>query len=906
MKTKKHKNVIRVFSLVLMSLMLMFMSWAPMAYSENLQDKPQSETQIVPPVKEEQSSIKSNEEQSNGLEIGPEIIDQPVRQIAVQTPTINPVYHDATTISGANVQRARINNTIVRGTIHVTLKDKNGVVKADLSVTPRSGTRWTVNLLGGLTVAEGDTVTAYQTLGEDVSPVVTANAEKGLNRKHKDDLEMPSGEIWIEQAGAANIVNAEEQEEALRLVKAANPAIAKDIKSVKLNIYGTTQPKTAKINVTYTDGTTSGEIEALDLIVKPVTETSRGTVLNKITIVDNVIKGKLEGDGPFDGIKVQLVLKVNKNGLDQYCNKNKCRVDKDSSDPIEVTVDSTTGEFTYTLTGREKLEADQVVGVSVKEKNKFVSCGTFTVTLPTPKKTDVRDPKKLTEDDKTAIINAIKEAYKAPDGTSRLPNGTGFYDGAPAVIQIDDRGNAKIFNGNDVKGNWDNDGNFVPEKNEDGSYKINDGAKPTTAIPAKDLVKNIAPKSPGIVVDTDKGEVAITPPAYEKAGDDTDLASYTITYKDASDVERTLKLTRTVDANTGNTTWTSDGMTVDANTGVVTLQIKDLAVGATITATAKDNGGLEGDSDPLTSDPASKKLETAKITYDANGGTGVVDGVELNKGMKYKLSANAFIAPENQEFDTWEVGGEKLAPGTEITVDKDTQVKAIWKRIKLKITTSVINGTIDPSCDAYKGDNKTINYAPKDDYKLKRVTVDGEEVDIAKYPSSYTFTNLDKNHEIDVVYEPPTYTVTYSWDGEAPEEKAVPKDTGTYHKGDHYTVDTTYKPGDTVKGEKDGKKGTWTFSGWTDPNNGTMGDQNATITGSWTFKVEPANPKDPQNPGMPGSVNKNTGHKKVNSRIRALPKTGDPTSTSFYVGVIALIGSALLALALGHKKNNNQ
>ena len=256
------------------------------------------------------------------------------------------------------------------------------------------------------------------------------------------------------------------------------------------------------------------------------------------------------------------------------------------------------------------------------------------------------------------------------------------------------------------------------------------------------------------------------------------------------------------------------------------------------------------------------------------------------------------------------MNGKKLAPGTEIMVDKDTQVTAIWKesRVKLKITTSVTNGTIDPSCDAYKGDNKTINYAPKDGYKLKSVTVDAKEMDISKYPNSYTFTNLDKNHEIAVVYELHTYTVTYDWGGDAPEGKAVPKDTGSYHKGDRYTVDTTYKKNDTVKGEKDGKKGTWTFSGWTDPNNGTMGDKNASITGSWTFTEEPAKPEHPMNPGtaQPGSINGNTGNKGTNSSANVLPKTGDATSAPFYVGVMTLIGSALSALALGLKKNNNQ
>ncbi|MGR1083458.1 hypothetical protein ACUYFE_05445, partial [Olegusella massiliensis] len=299
-------------------------------------------------------------------------------------------------------------------------------------------------------------------------------------------------------------------------------------------------------------------------------------------------------------------------------------------------------------------------------------------------------------------------------------------------------------------------------------------------------MKNIAPKSPAIAVDTDKGEVTITPPAYKDSGDDTDLASYTITYKDESGAEKTVTATRTVDATTGKATWTSDGATVDANTGVVTLQIKDLAVGATITAKAKDNGGLIPEETPLESDPATKTLETATVSYDGNGGTGDMDSKTLNKGSKYKILDNQFKAPENQAFDTWEIDGNKVAAGKEITVTKNTVVKALWKesRVKLKITTSVTNGTIDPSCDAYKGDTKTINYAPKDGYKLKSVTVDGAEVDISKYPSSYTFTNLDKSHEIAVVYELPTYTVTYNWDGEAPEGKAVPKDTGSYHKGD--------------------------------------------------------------------------------------------------------------------------
>ena len=79
-----------------------------------------------------------------------------------------------------------------------------------------------------------------------------------------------------------------------------------------------------------------------------------------------------------------------------------------------------------------------------------------------------------------------------------------------------------------------------------------------------------------------------------------------------------------------------------------------------------------------------KKIQV-KVTYDANGGSGTMEGKTLDKGDKYTLAANGFTAPENQEFKTWEIDGKEVAPDTEITVEKDTVVKAIWKDIKVDI-----------------------------------------------------------------------------------------------------------------------------------------------------------------------------------------------------------------------------
>ena len=592
---------------------------------------------------------------------------------------------------------------------------------------------------------------------------------------------MPSGEIWIEQAGAANIVNEEEQAEALRLVKEANPAIAGDIKSVELKISGTSEPKTAKINVTYTDDTTSGEIEAPDLTVKQVTERSRSAEISDITVVDNVIEGKLQGAGPFNDIKLQIFPKINKAGLASFNNENGCTTDKDSPDPIEVSVDSTTGKFTYRIPGTVGLPHTQIVGVSVKEKNKFVSCETTTVKLATPQKTEVRDPKKLTDADKKAIDAAIRKANTI-NGTSKLPDGTGFVDD-PAFIEFDKEGNVTIISPNDVEVTWDSNHNPVYTKNPDGTYKLASGKENNVIkIPVKDLVKNVAPASPEITVDTDKGEVTVTPPAYENAGDDTDLTSYTITYKDTLGAEKTITATRTVDDASGKTTWKAGNATVDASTGVITLKVEDIEVGGTVTATAKDNGGLEGDTDKLDSVVANKTLETATVSYDRNGGTGEMADKTVNKGAEYNLAANGFTAPANEKFKAWKIGNTEYGEGDEITVTEDTTVVAVWQDIKVTVTYDANGGNGDMAAATMKqGSTYTLLEstftAPDDTLEFKAWLVDGQEV----APGTEITVNGDT--VVRAVWKKIPVSVRYDANG-----GSGSMDGATVDKGSKYTV----------------------------------------------------------------------------------------------------------------------
>ena len=637
-------------------------------------EKPQLETKEVEketrPDEREKALVENTDESHNdGLEISDEIVGDAV-QAAVKAPTVNDVLYDATTISGGNLAKARINKKLVIATVHVSLKGKDGTEKANLSVTPKSGTTWKVDLPEGKKVEEGDTVTVYQQIGEDKSPEVTATAQP--SKASTVTLTMPTGEIWIEQT-SSNIVNEDEQAEAVKMLKDANTAIAGDIKSVKFSIDGTEH---AYYEVTYTDKSTSGKIEAPNLKIKQVTETSRGAKLNDITIVDNAIKGKLSGEGSFDGIKVQLILNVKKEKAGDFCTDKGCKVDKDSSKPVDVTLQSD-GTFSYTLPEGTSLTLDQIVGVSVKEPHKFVSCSTTTVKPVIPEKTEVKDPRKLTGEDKGKITEAIKKAYTL-DGVSKLPNGTGDYDGVPAVIQIDDSGNVKIFRGNDVAGDWDwnNGGIFVPEKNEDGSVKIKDGAQPKITIPAKDLVKNIKPDSPKFKADYEAKKLTIT---LNKV--DTDAKKVNVTYtSEGGTEETTVEFTKDKDGN-----WTGpEGIkiTVNEETGEVTLEleISKLKGNTNVKATVTDVGGIaDDDKDELTSEEG-KELLRPVISFDGNKGTGSMDKVYgTEKDKNFKLPENKFKAPEGKEFDGWEVNGQKKKVGDDIKIADNTVVKAIWK-----------------------------------------------------------------------------------------------------------------------------------------------------------------------------------------------------------------------------------
>ena len=83
------------------------------------------------------------------------------------------------------------------------------------------------------------------------------------------------------------------------------------------------------------------------------------------------------------------------------------------------------------------------------------------------------------------------------------------------------------------------------------------------------------------------------------------------------------------------------------------------------------------------------------------------------------------------------------------------------------------------------------------------------------------------------------HKITYDWGNEnIPAGETLPVDENTYVKNQPYEVDKTFAAGKTINVTDTYGNiiGTYTFSGWTDPNNGKMGDSDITITGTWTYK----------------------------------------------------------------------
>lgn len=79
------------------------------------------------------------------------------------------------------------------------------------------------------------------------------------------------------------------------------------------------------------------------------------------------------------------------------------------------------------------------------------------------------------------------------------------------------------------------------------------------------------------------------------------------------------------------------------------------------------------------------------LTFDANGGSGSMNGVEFYAGQKLTLPACEFTAPEGMMFSKWEIGEEEYKAGETYTMPaNDLQITAIWGEPMSTITVTAL------------------------------------------------------------------------------------------------------------------------------------------------------------------------------------------------------------------------
>lgn len=247
-------------------------------------------------------------------------------------------------------------------------------------------------------------------------------------------------------------------------------------------------------------------------------------------------------------------------------------------------------------------------------------------------------------------------------------------------------------------------------------------------------------------------------------------------------------------------------------------EIENLSAGHYFVRYAEDNNHFAGTDAEVTVGKGAP-LADCTITFDGNGGSGSMGPVTVKAGANYILPACGFTAPTDQEFKAWEIGGTEYKVGDSYTVDRNTEIKALWENSVITPTTYTVTvsndgngtGTASPSTAA-AGTTITLTATPNKGYHFKEWQVMSGGVTIR----DDKFLMPNDNVEVKAVFEedvpaPTEYTITYDLAGGTAEGNP-----------DTYTIETrTF----TLKNPT---KSGYTFTGWS--GTGLTGENNLTVT----------------------------------------------------------------------------
>ena len=447
------------------------------------------------------------------------------------------------------------------------------------------------------------------------------------------DLKKPADKVEVKNP---DILTQEEKKEVAKKVKEANDTLGTDAK-VDVDSKG---------NVTVKDGEKTGTLEAKDT-VKPFTRD--GKTLNppakKVKVGNHAQLTELEKQAVRDEIK--------KANPDLGFTDDEIQVDDNGTVTVPIT-DSKNGTFQPEQTIEEAKDTDKIIK------------------LVAPAKTQVVNASKLTEDEKKAVIAAIKDANKnlpedvkievADDGSVTVTQGTGD---AQKVGQLDQKDTVEEKLKSPIANAKDDGSLTTKPANDDAdkleiSYTDPSGAeKKLTATKGQDG-KWTLPQGTDkdITIDPDKGEVTIpsvkiknktdvkvTAKGGEKTSDpatvtsndtkapgspqleakpdggvkitppeEADTKTVKVEYKDKDGNPQTLIATK-ADGKWTLPQGTDTSITIDPKSGVITLPKGMAKAGEKVTAKAtdiNDNTSKEGEAEAVDKKPLQDEVDKNK------------------------------------------------------------------------------------------------------------------------------------------------------------------------------------------------------------------------------------------------------------------------------------------------------
>ena len=202
-------------------------------------------------------------------------------------------------------------------------------------------------------------------------------------------------------------------------------------------------------------------------------------------------------------------------------------------------------------------------------------------------------------------------------------------------------------------------------------------------------------------------------------------------------------------------------------------EIENLSAGHYFVRYAENNNHFAS-SDAAITVGEGTPLADCTITFNGNGGSGSMDSVTVKAGTNYILPDCGFTAPADQEFKAWEISGAEYKVGDSYTVDRDTEIKALWENSVITPTTYTVTvgndgngtGTATPSTAA-AGTTITLTATPNKGYHFKEWQVISGGVAI----KDDKFLMPNDNVEVKAIFEedappvPTEFTITVKTDG---------------------------------------------------------------------------------------------------------------------------------------------